>query len=231
MAHKIFPHGSITEVAPGLYQVEGSLPFPLKRNMTLIKLKSGGLLIYSAVALDDAGLAELEKLGRPEVIVVPQPFHTMDLAFYKNRYPDLKVWGAKAGEIYHGVSVDADILKAMNDPRISATLVPGLKFHEIHLQFEVPGGHALIVCDLFAGDDCYATGFGAKLAKFILGTSSGGFGIAKIVKWRQISDRAKVKKYITDLAEDAQLKLVLVCHGVPLRESVATRLSEAAAQL
>ena len=231
MAHKILPHKGLLEIAPGLWQVEGSLPFALKRNMTVVKLSSGGLLIYSAIALNDAGMAELEKLGKPEVIIVPQPFHTMDLAFYKLRYPGLKVLGAEVGEVYNGVTVEGDVVKGLNDPRVSATLAPGLKTHEIHLFVRIPGGNALVVCDLFTGDDCYATGLGAKLAKLIMGTANGGFGIAKIVKWRQLADRPVVKKYISDLAADTSLKLVLVCHGAPLSLNIGAGLLAAAGVL
>lgn len=231
MAHRILPHKGFAEIAPGLWQLEGSLPFPLKRNMTVVKLESGGLLIYSAIALDDAGMAQLERLGRPEIIVVPQPFHVMDLAFYKSRYPSLLVLGADQKKTYHGVSVEADVLQALHDPRVSATLAPGLRTHEVHLFVKIPEGHALLVCDLFAGDDCYPPGFGAKLTSLLVGTPSAGFGIPKIVKWRQIADRAAVKKYITDLAADSSIRLVLVCHGAPLKQNVAAELSAVAANL
>lgn len=39
--HRIFPHGPPVELAPGLWQVEGSLPFPLKRNMTVYRRPDG----------------------------------------------------------------------------------------------------------------------------------------------------------------------------------------------
>ncbi len=147
MAHKIFPHRSFQEIAPGLWQLEGSLPFPLKRNMTVVKLKSGGLLIYSAIALEDAGFAELEKLGKPEIIVVPHPFHVMDLAFYKQKYPQLKVLRPKQGEEFNGVRVGGDAVTALNDPNVTASLSPGLKNPEVHLKIKVAGGYALAVCD------------------------------------------------------------------------------------
>ena len=91
--HRIFPHSSLEQVAPGLWRVVGTLPFPLKRNMFVYRLGDGTLLLYSVVALDEAGLAALDALGRPSVMVVPHPFHIMDVPFYKARYPDLHVVG------------------------------------------------------------------------------------------------------------------------------------------
>jgi hypothetical protein len=231
MAHKIFPHRSFVQIAPGLWQLEGSLPFPLKRNMTVVKLSGGGLLIYSAIALDAAGFTELEKLGNPEIIVVPQPFHVMDLAFYKQRYPKLKVLGPKQGEEFNGVRVEADVVAALTDANVTASLAPGLKNPEVHLKIKVPGGYALCVCDIFAGENCYAPGIGASIFKWILGTSNDGFGIAKIVKWRQIADRAAVKNWVLGLAADQQLKMVLVCHGEPFKGDMAAAMQQAAAVL
>lgn len=231
MAHKIYPHKSFRELAPGLWQLEGSLPFPLKRNMTVVKLQTGGLLIYSAVALDDAGFSELEKLGKPEIIVVPQPFHVMDLAFYKQKYPLLKVLGPKQGEKFNGVEVEEDVVTALKDANVSASLAAGLKNPEVHLKIKVPGGYALCVCDIFAGINCYATGIGASIFKWMLGTSNDGFGIAKIVKWRQIADRVAVKNWVLGLAADTKLKMVLVCHGEPFTGDTATALQQAAAVL
>jgi hypothetical protein len=228
MAHKIFPHKSFQELAPGFWQLEGSLPFPLKRNMTVVKLKSGGLLIYSAIALGDAGFAELEKLGKPEIIVVPQPFHVMDLVFYKQKYPQLKVFGPKQGEEFNGVRVEGDVVTALNDANVTASLAPGLKNPEVHLKIKVPGGYALCVCDLFAGENCYATGIGAGIFQWLLGTSNDGFGIAKIVKWRQIADRAAVKNWVLGLAADPQLRSIVVCHGEPLFTDVAAKLTQVA---
>jgi len=231
MAHKIFPHKSFQQIAPGVWQLEGSLPFPLKRNMTVVKLSGGGLLIYSAIALDDAGFTELEKLGNPEIIVVPQPFHVMDLAFYKQKYPQLRVLGPKQGEEFNGVRVEADVVTALTDANVMASLAPGLKNPEVHLKIKVPGGYALCVCDIFAGKNCYEQGLGASIFKWLLGTSNDGFGIAKIVKWRQIADRAAVKNWASGLAVDQQLKMVLVCHGEPFKDDMATAMRQAAAVL
>jgi hypothetical protein len=63
--HKIFPHGELREVAANLWQLRGSLPFPLPRNMTVHRLPDGELLLHSVVALDDDGMKKLESLGKP----------------------------------------------------------------------------------------------------------------------------------------------------------------------
>jgi hypothetical protein len=91
MAHRFFPHGELSEIAPSLWQVEGSLPMPLKRNMKVYRLGDGQLVLYSVVAMDEAGMAALEALGKPAVMIAPHPIHILDAPFYNQRYPDLTV--------------------------------------------------------------------------------------------------------------------------------------------
>ncbi len=43
--HRIFPHGELEPIVPGLWRVVGSLAFPLKRNMFVYRLPDGGLLL------------------------------------------------------------------------------------------------------------------------------------------------------------------------------------------
>ena len=63
------PHGSLTEVLPGLWFVTGTvgmpgpLPVRFSRNMTVVR-RSDKLVVVNSVRLDDAGLAALDKLGK-----------------------------------------------------------------------------------------------------------------------------------------------------------------------
>jgi hypothetical protein len=206
--HKIFPHDLPTPCAPGLWRVVGSLPFPLKRNMFLARLPDDGLLIYSAVALNEAGLAAMERLGRPSVMVVPHPFHIMDAPFYKARYPDLKVVAMPDAQARMGdLKADAMPDQVLPGLGIGFHVVPGLKYAEIALESPVEGGHALLVTDV-VGQNEAKTPFLMK----ILGPP-GGAGVARIVRWRQILDRAKVRDFLRERAAAEGLRLLAGCHG------------------
>ena len=88
----VSPHGALEELAPDLWRVEGDVPrTQLKRAMVVVRLPSGELLLHSAIALDDDGMRQLEALGSPRWLVVPNGWHRMDAARYKARYPDLQV--------------------------------------------------------------------------------------------------------------------------------------------
>ena len=88
---KLFPHSTPEQLAEGVWRIVGQLPFPLLRNMIVVRLKDGGLLLHSLVALDDTGMAALEKLGQPKIAIVPHRAHQMDVPFYRKRYPDLQI--------------------------------------------------------------------------------------------------------------------------------------------
>lgn len=89
---KTLPHGDLEALAENLWRVEGDLPdMALKRCMVVARTSTGELALHSAIALDEARMAQLEALGRPAWLVVPNGWHCLDAARYKARYPELKV--------------------------------------------------------------------------------------------------------------------------------------------
>ncbi len=89
---RVLPHDPIRQLAENLWWVEGDLPgMKLRRAMTVARLKNGELVLHNGVALDDAGMAALEALGRPAYLIVPNGWHRLDAARYKARYPDIVV--------------------------------------------------------------------------------------------------------------------------------------------
>ena len=200
--HTLFPHDLPTLVAPGLWRVVGSLAFPLKRNMFVLKLPDGGLLLHSVVAMNDAGLAALEALGRPAIMVVPHPMHVMDAPFYKARYPHLRVVGrADAGARVKGVSFDGTPEQVLPALGIGVHLAAGMKIDEIVLDVPIGDGRGLLFTDL-VGQNEGATSFLLKL----LGPP-GGAGVARIVRFRQIADKGAVRDFLRSPAETPGLRL------------------------
>jgi hypothetical protein len=88
----VLPHGPLEPLAENLWYVVGKLPrMDLCRTMTVARLRDGRLLLHSAIALDEAGMAALEALGEPSFLVVPSGYHRMDAPRYKARYPNIEV--------------------------------------------------------------------------------------------------------------------------------------------
>lgn len=207
--HRIFPHGAPVELAPGLWQLEGSLPFPLKRNMTLFRRADGSLVVVSPVALDEAGMKGLEALGEPSVLVISHPMHIMDVRFYKARYPRMRVVAAKdAAARLSDVKVDGGPEEVLPELGLRHRIVPGMKYTEVVLDLDTAKGRALVFTDLL--------GFGAGqgLMMKLLGPP-GGLGVARIVKFRQIASKPEVRTFLRTTADEKDLAMLLTGHGPP----------------
>lgn len=122
------PHGPLNEVLPGIFFVKGTLrmsgflPVAFSRNMTVIK-EGERLVIVNSVRLDDAGLAQLDALGRVSDVIRIAGNHGMDDPFYKDRYK-AKVWvlrgqrytagfNASAPQTYFTPDVEVDAATAL----------------------------------------------------------------------------------------------------------------------
>ncbi|RME24941.1 MAG: hypothetical protein D6798_10055 [Deltaproteobacteria bacterium] len=89
---QVLPHDDLVPLADNLWRVEGALPGqPLRRCMVVARSVDGDLALHSAIAMDEPHMEELESLGRPRWLVVPNGWHRLDAARYKARYPDLQV--------------------------------------------------------------------------------------------------------------------------------------------
>src|SRR3954454_14802409 len=91
---RVLPHGTLREVAPGLLTVVGQIPMPLgnfPRRMTVVALDTGGTAIFSPIPLNETEMAQVEKLGAPAFLIVPNGAHRLDLRPFHRRYPQAKI--------------------------------------------------------------------------------------------------------------------------------------------
>lgn len=84
------PHGALTEVLPDVFLVVGSMALPgpgirFSRNMTVVR-QGAELILINSLRLSDAGLLELDKLGKVTHVIRLAGFHGRDDAFYRERY-------------------------------------------------------------------------------------------------------------------------------------------------
>jgi len=214
MTKEIYPYHPLKSLAANLWQVEGSLANGLPRNMTVYRLPDGRLLLYSVVATHDADLGALEKLGRPAIMVMPHDRHQMDAPFYKRRYPDLRIL---APDPRHArkVAIDGD-LSELGALGIKAYVLPGTTYHEVVLELPVEDGVAICTTELL-GNLSRLPGLMGLLLR-LLGPPGGGVGVARVVRWREVSDRKRVQAWLRSLAERPELRMVLVGHGSPVTD-------------
>ena len=78
----------IARVNERIVTVIGELKMPLMklpRRMTVVRSKSGELVIFSAIALREPDMAELEALGRPAFLIVLSERRRLDAPGYLQR--------------------------------------------------------------------------------------------------------------------------------------------------
>jgi hypothetical protein len=239
MTMAIYPYHPRKSLAANLWQVEGALANGLPRNMTVYRLPDGRLLLYSVVAMHPADLEALEKLGRPAILVMPHDRHQMDAPFYKRRYPDLRVL-APDPRHPRKVPVDGDLgeLAAFG---INGYVLPGTTYHEAVLELPVEGGQgddgglpgiALCTTELL-GNLAGLSGLPRlmRLLLRLIGPPGGGLGVARVVRWREVSDRERTRAWMKSLAERPELRMVLVGHGSPVTDGARAALRRAAAHV
>jgi len=84
----VLPHGKLSRVDDDLLSVTGEIHMPLgdiPRRMTVARLNDGRLVIFSAIALDEGEMRQLEAFGTPAYLIVPSDIHRMDAKIWKDR--------------------------------------------------------------------------------------------------------------------------------------------------
>lgn len=230
--HKIHPHGLPEQLSDGVWIVKGSLAYPLHRNMVILRLPTGELLLHSVVALDDAGKMALDALGRPTWAIVPSASHMMDISLYKSRYPNLKVVAPAA--ILNAVEAKVPVVASVEDalPQFGFRLheVPAARFPEYVYEFPLrTGGRMLIANDALGsrntGD---SSKFMGRLMTSLTGVPGNRLGIARIYRMAMTKDLAALRRFVAGLAEVPDLRLVTVSHGDPVTHDCAAALKAGA---
>jgi hypothetical protein len=225
---QVFPHRPLEKLEPNLWRVEGDLPGRNgTRVMTIAKMRDGGLVIHSGIALEDELMKELEAFGRPSVLVVPGGFHRLDSKVYKERYPSLKVL-APAGarkKIEQVVPVDGTYADAPKDDDVRLFHLDGIKELEGVLEVKSNGKTTLVLNDFVNNLPKMSGLFGFLLAP------TGQASVPRLARWMLVKDKAAARAHLEKLAETPGLGRVIVSHGAMLTDKPNDVLRSVAAAL
>ena len=209
-------HGPVRRIADGILTVEGSISMPLgkfPRRMTMVRLDGAGCAIWSAMPLREEMMREVEALGIPRFLIVPNAHHRLDVRAWKHRYPDALVLAPRGTRdaIGEAVPVDGDE-HDLDDPGARLLPVPGTGEAEFAFEVRRGDGLTLIVNDVIA-HVAHPEGFGAKLMARLL-----GFGVAKpavppIAKRVLVRDAASLAARFRDWSADPSLRRIIPSHG------------------
>jgi hypothetical protein len=223
----------LTQIDDGILTVTGTLPMPLvqlERRMTVVRLRDGGSVIFSAIALDDDEMRRIEDFGTPRYLIVPGDAHRVDAKVFKLRYPAIRVIappGAR-GRIEKAVPVDATEAD-FGDPDVRFRAADGTGGHEATLLVRRAGGTTLVLNDLignlrrkggFEGWLLHVTGFGGD-----------GPEIPAVEKLLLIKNKQALHAQLLAWADDPSLRRILMSHGEPIEHDPAGALRAVAAAL
>jgi len=212
----VLPHSELTRLDENILCVTGFLHMPpmgeVQRRMTIVRLQDGRAVIYSAIALREEAMREVERFGTPAFLIVPNPIHRMDAKIWKQRYPALRVIvpaGARS-KVEEIVSVDATEVD-FGDPAVRFLAVPGTQDREGALLVDSPNGTTLILSDLIF-DLRNRPGLRGWLFKS-LGMTGDEPHLPPPVKMRLVKDERALRAQLERWSRLPSLKRVVIAHG------------------
>ena len=230
---KVLPHGQLSQVAENIRTVVGDIPMPVgqfRRRMTVVRLRDGGLVIFSAIALAADEMQSLETWGRPAWLIVPNDHHRLDAGVWKTRYPDIRVItpaGARE-KVAETVAVDA-VSADFGDPDVVLIDVPGTQAHEAALEVKSPDGLTLVLNDV-VGNIRGESGFGGWLLRR-MGFAGDEPHVPGPVKAAIVKDKAELAAQLERWAALPALQRVIVSHGETIEDQPQAALRKLAASL
>ena len=230
---KVLPHGKLTRVNDDILTVVGEIGMPLMtlpRRMTLVRLRDGRLVIFSAVALDEDEMRRIEDFGTPAFLVVPNDHHRMDARIWKDRYPNLEVIAPEGSreKVEEVVPVDATEGR-FGDPGVTLVTVPGTDGREAALEVEGADGLTLVLNDI-VGNIRDEQGFGGWLLRR-MGFAGDEPHVPGPVKLAMIASKSALRDQLLRWADRKSLKRILVAHGDEIGDDPRGALRDLAAAL
>lgn len=212
----VLPHGKLRRLEDNLLCVTGLLRMPpmgeVQRRMTIVRLKDGRLVIYSAIALAEPQMKEVEAFGTPVYLIVPSAIHRMDTRAWKSRYPSLTVIappGARE-QADRLVTVDATSVD-FGDPNVHFVTVPGTAEREAALIVESVNGTTLILNDVIFNLPNRPGISGWFFKK--LGLTSDEPHVAPLIAMRLIEDKRALRAQLESWSHLPHLRRVIIAHG------------------
>ena len=206
-------HGVLEPLAENLWRVRGSLPgIALERVMTVARRDDGGLVLHSAIALDEPGMAALDALGSPRVLLVPNGYHRLDAPAYKQRYPELQVLAPSGSrrKVEQRIHCDGVYEDLIPDGAVELHTLPGTADREGAMLVRSRDGLTVVLNDVvFNMHEPRA--LLARLVTKLLGSAPGP-RVSRLAKLGLISDKRVLRDELERLAALPTLVRLIVSH-------------------
>jgi hypothetical protein len=208
---KVLPHGPLERSSDHVLTVVGEFNMPLtrfERRMTVVRLTDGRLVIFSAIALDDARMQELEAFGTPAFLVIPNHLHRSDARIWKERYPQLIVVAPKGARKAAEEVVPVDTSQPdFGDPNLRFLEVAGTRGRDAALEWRDESGVTLVTNDII-GHMPAKNGWVLR----VMGFAGEEPRIPRVVRLALINDKRALRTQLEAWAE-LPITRILVSHG------------------
>jgi len=211
---KVLPHGPLEEIDDGLLTVVGQIPMPLgnfPRRMTVIGLIGGRTALWSPIPLPEAEMGQIEAMGDPTFLIIPNPAHRLDARPYRARYPQAKTITAPNAVKQVEEAVPVDDVNADLGRDVELLTVSGVDQVELAMLVRRPGGVTLLTNDII-GNVGHPEGPGAWIMSRLM-----GFGptprIPRVARRMFIKDAAALASQLAQWAAMPDLKRIVPSHG------------------
>ncbi len=227
------PHGEFETLSEHVFRVEAPLVKgpPIVRVMTVARLRSGQLIIHSAIALAEPAMQQLEALGPVAYLIVPNRWHRLDAARYAHRYPEAKVLcppGSRK-KVEQVVRVDGTYADFPDGERVRFEVLEGVDDAEGVMIVEEDEGTTLVFTDVIFNMP-HKRGVSGFVLRHLT-QSSGGPRISRLVRLALIKDKSALREHLVRLAELPRLQRIVVAHHQVIESEPAKVLKEVAATL
>jgi hypothetical protein len=210
---QVGPHGPLVALAANLWWVDGAVPhISLRRTAVFAKRSDGSLVVHSAIALDDAGMAALAAQGPLRHVVVPNGYHRIDAPRFAARFPEAEVWspGGSLGKVREAVPSAKSLDGFPGGDDVWFEKVDGLADRERLMFVRSADGLSLVFCDALF-NVAHEGGFHGFMLRAI--GSSGGPRVTNLAKFALVDDKKALAAHYRRLAALPGLVRVIPGHG------------------
>lgn len=229
---EVFPHTQLQPLAPNLWVVRGEHPSAqMPRNMIAYVYGGDKLLLHSVVALDEPAMRQLEALGKPSIMMIPNWDHWAHIVAFKKRYPDLVVVCPQASRqrVEELLPVDHTCEDYFPRHGIMFYVPDGMDPVEGVLELALDDGRIAIVMNDLVTNVPHQPGLWGLLLR--LTGSSGRPRVIPIIRRRLKLDRGKICDFLESLARRPEIRVITTSHGTCLTTNLPDTLEAIARDL
>jgi hypothetical protein len=193
---KVLEHGPLEQLADNLWWVSGALPdMTLRRTMVVVRREDGTLVVHNGIAMREETQQQLESLGTPSILIVPNGWHRLDAA---------------AKKVEEAVPVDGAYEQFPADSTVRLETLHGMKEAEGAMIVTSSDGTTVVLNDAVFNMD-KKRDFWGRLYTTVLGSAPGP-RISRLMKLIAIKDQRAFRSDLERYASLPDLVRFIVAH-------------------